>query len=216
MRDRKDLLARLQGLIERTYGLDPAPDAAAFVIGDEGLVRLYESADAVGRPMLLIRHVGGEHHLRVYYPDRLVANLERNDPLRGLGESNIRDFAAFTEELDHFLLVVTCVRRQREVSPIELELHANVTKVLVAWLFAARTLGKERLDAGDRADVRHELLERGDFGDERPELRERYRDARRHALRFLGRVEGTAPHHRPRLLREFSRAPLQAKLRLCA
>jgi hypothetical protein len=211
----RDLLSRLQSLIERTYALDPAPDASLYVIGDAGLSRLYAAHDA-GRPMLLVRHVDGAHRLRVYYPDRLVENLELHDPARGLSAHNIRDFSAFVEELDHFLQVVTCARRQREVSPVELELHANVTKVLVAWLFAARTLGVERLGRQERDEVRHELLERGDFGTESPELRERYRDARRHAVRFLSRLERCDRAERPRLLSRFSRAPLQEKIRLAA
>ena len=210
-----DLLSRLQSLIERTYDLEPAPDAALFVIGDAGLARLYESRDA-GRPMLLVRHVDGSHLLRVYYPDRLVENLERHDPSRGLSGRNIRDFSAFVEELDHFLQVAACVKSGREVSPVELELHANVTKVLVAWLFAARTLRVARLDRRERDEVKHELLERGDFGGEEPELRGRYRDARRHAVRFLRRLEDAPAPERPRLLRTFSRAPLQEKIRLAA
>lgn len=213
---RDPLIFRLQTLIERTYDLEPAPDAAGFVIGDEGLLCLYARPGEIGRPRLLIRHVRGAHHVRVYYPDRLVANLERHDPARGLHAGNIRDFSAFVEELDHFLQVVACVRRGREVSPIELELHANVTKVLVAWLFAARTLGRERLLPAQRSEVRHELLERGDFSDEDDALRDRYRDARRHAVRFLRVVESTEPTSRPRLLREFSRAPLSVKLKMSA
>lgn len=212
---RPDLLARLQALIERTYDLPGGPDAARFVIGDAGLSRLYSVGEDERRPMVLIRFEGGSHHVRVYYPDRLVANLEEHDPARGLSEHNLGDFAAFTEELDHFLQVAACIARAREIAPVELELHANVTKVLVAWLFLARTLRRDRLSPEERADVRKELLERGDFGSEKPELRDRYRAARRHALRFLRRLEGTAPAHRPPLLRRFSRAPLQEKLALC-
>lgn len=207
------LLRSLQAVIERTYGQEPAPDAARFVIGDEGLARIYSESDR--RPRLLVRYLRGAHHVRVYYPDDLVARLESRDPLRGVDGDNLRDLATFTEELDHFLLVVARVREQREVAPVELELHANVTKVLVAWLFVARTLGRERLEAPDRDAVRHDLLERGDFGSEDPGLRERYRDARRHAVRFLRRIERTAPAHRPRLLREFSRASLQRKIAMC-
>ncbi len=212
---RGDLLGRLQDLIERTYALERGPDAAAHVIGDAGLTALYGAAREDRRPMLLIRHRGGEHLVRVYYPDSLVENLEAHDPCRGLNEHNLRDFAAFVEELDHFLQVVACVRAGREVSAVELELHANVTKTLVAWLFLARTLRRERLDPGSRAAVLHELLERGDYGAEEPELRDRYRDARHHAIRFLRRIEREPPASRAALLRRFSVAPLSGKLALC-
>jgi hypothetical protein len=208
------LLARLQSLIERTYGHEGAPDASRFVIGDAGLTRLYDASPDERRPMVLVRHVAGVHHVRVYYPDDLVARLEAHDPCRGVDETNLRDLGTFVEELDHFLLIAERVRLEREIAPIELELHANVTKVLVAWHFVARTLGVAQLDDPGRDAVRHELLERGDYDGEQPALRERYRVARRHALGFLHRVTRTPHAQRSRLLRTFSRASWQEKVAL--
>ena len=213
---RSDLLARLQRLIERTYDLGNGPDAAAHVIGDGGLTALYRIPVEARRPMLLVQRREEGHILHVYYPDRLVANLEANDPSRGLNQHNLRDFATFVEELDHFLQVSACVRAGREITAVELEIHANVTKVLVAWLFVARTLRCEQLAPLDRACVMHELLERGDYHVEEPVLRERYRDARQHAIRFLSRIQREPIAGRPALLRQFSRANLRSKLALCA
>jgi len=213
---RRDLLAAVQSLISRTYGVEDTPDAAPFIIGDRGLDELYEVGPDARRPMVLVRSHEGRHHLRVYYPDALIANLEAHDPRCGLSEANLRDFATFTEELDHFVLLASRIAQGQEVPALELELHANVTKVLIAALFLARTLGIPRLTAEQRALLRHELLLRGDYASEPPDLRERYLEARRHALRFLDRIERTLPSGRPDLLREFSRSPLQKKLALCA
>jgi hypothetical protein len=210
------LLDRVSGLIERTYQLGAGlEDPARFVIGDRGVACLYGIPPERRRPMLLVRHHGDAHHVRVYYPDRLIDNLERHDPSHGLSEHNLRDFVAFVEEIDHLLVLVACIRRGRRVPAVELELHANVTKFLVASLFLARTVGTERLTGEQRALLRWELLERGDYGSEDEDLRERYRDARRHAIRFLSRLEGTRAVERPSLLREFSRSPLEGKLALC-
>ena len=212
------LLARVQALIERTYAREAFDAAECFIIGDEGLRRLHGARfiDDAGRPMLLVRFEGGAHHASVYFPDALIANLEVNDPGRGLCEANLQDFAAFVEEIDHLLAIVAAARRGRPVRAVELEIHANVTKVLVLSLFLARTLGTERLSAGQRDELRFELLGRGDYASEEPHLRERYRDARRHALRFLARLDGTPAAQRPSLLRAFSSAPFSEKLKLCA
>ena len=214
---RRSLLDLVQSLIERTYApRETLADAERFVIGDDGLARLYGRPPSEQRPMLLVRCAGDVHHARVYFPDRLIRNLETHDPSRGLSEHNLHDFAAFVEEVDHLLVVVARVRAAQRVTALELELHANVTKMLVASLFLARTLGTERLNLEQKARLRFELLERGDYGTEEPALRERYREARRHAIRFLSRLERVPRPERPSLLREFSRAPVERKMAICA
>lgn len=212
------LLLRVHEIIERTYDrgllpLDPSP----FVIGDDGLERLYGGPpDGETHAMLLVRTGTETPRVRLYYPDRLIENLERNDPSRGLTEENLRDFATFVEELDHLLLFAACLAWGRAARPVELELHANVTKVLVVSLFLARTLGQPRLTHEQRVHVRFEVLGRGDYEGETGDVRQRYLDARRLAFRFLERLEPLAPPRRLELLRSFSRAPLEDKLALCA
>ena len=217
------LLDRVHALIDRTYDLGTSDlDPSRFVIGDAGLLALHGRGAAAGRrlvpgvgAMLLVRS-GGHGRASIYYPDRLIANLERNDPARGLSAANVRDFAAFVEELDHFLVVAARYRAALPVRALDLEIHANVTKVLVVSLFCARTLGVQRLGEAERDAVRWELLERGDYEAEEPALRERYRLARLHALRFLALLERTACAQRPALLRRFSRASLDEKMSLAA
>lgn len=218
------LLDRVQALIESLYGLETGLGTAApFVIGDRGLLELYASKRARGRdlqapgePMLLVSGEARRPRVRLYYPDRLVSNLEKHPPDQGLHEHNLDDCAAFVEELDHLLLLAVAARTGRVVRAIELELHANVTKTLVLSLWLARSLGLRRLEPEHHAALRHELLERGDYAREEPEQRQRYRDARRHAVRFLRRLRGTTRKERPAMLRRFSHAPLPDKLALCA
>ena len=53
------LLERVQGLIERTYARDGLVEPGRFVIGDEGLRRLYDLDPRTQRPMVLVRSAGG-------------------------------------------------------------------------------------------------------------------------------------------------------------
>jgi len=218
------LLDRVQVLIERIYGLETGLGSAApFVIGDRGLLELHAKRWARGRDlqqpgeaMLLVRGRAKRPRVTLYYPDRLVTNLENHPPDSGLHEHNLRDSATFVEELDHLLLLAAAARAGRVVRAVELELHANVTKTLVLSLWLARSLGLRRLEPEHHAALRHELLERGDYSREEPEQRQRYRDARHHAVRFLRRLRRLPRGERPALLARFSRSPLPDKLALCA
>ena len=123
---RTALIQHLQRLIERTYDLNTGiDDLAPFIIGDEGFARLYASRSLVrvvgvtapGTASTLMREVDGALRICLYYPDRLVENLESNDPTRRLAEENIDDFATLVEELDHFL---TIADRHRTGAPVSL------------------------------------------------------------------------------------------------
>src|SRR5438093_13770406 len=103
----RSLLELLQGLIERTYRMRTGVEVDRFVIGDRGLMRTAGASGAVrkvgsaGWPeaALLVRQERGEVRAALYYPDALIACLERSNPLRGLDDSNVDAFGVFVEEL---------------------------------------------------------------------------------------------------------------------
>jgi len=217
------LLEQVRGLIERTYdhqtGLGPL---APFVIGDQGYRRLCATRTIVRRvgaapeaacgdraQLLLSREAGGSWKAAVYFPDDLIAALETYPPTRGVHVRNVAAFAAFIEEIDHLLLVAARIRGGPELSLLELELHANVTKDLVLRHFLDRT-------AGDAcaAWVRHHLFVKPTYCDSDPDIRDRYRDAAALALRYLDRLSRLPPQERVTDLRRFSRLSHHAKIRL--
>jgi hypothetical protein len=167
------LLEVLARLIERTYDFRAGlGDLGRFVVGDEGYRRL-----AAGRIVLrksggsgpegaavLIRREGDRWAAAIYYPDELVARLERYDPRRGLRESNVDAFAVFVEELDHLL---TLADRARPGKPpltlLELEWHAEVTKYLACAHFLAHTVGRATLGPSERQWLRYRLFDCGEF-----------------------------------------------------
>ncbi len=161
---------------------------------------------------MLVRETAEGLRACIYYPDALIERLERYPPQHGLHERNVDAFAALVEELDHLLLLAERTRHMREVSLFELELHANVSKHLVLSRFLAgqrRRLGQDR-----RAWLRHHLFAKAEYCDTDPRVRERYRRARRDAVKFLDGLQGRRPAQRLELLRRFHHEGASGKLRL--
>ena len=216
------LLEHVRRLLERTYGMDAGiDDLSRFVIGDRGLLELYQGRDdgaevvgaaAAAGPRTLVRDTGIDVRVCVYYPDAMIDRLERNPPQRGLDDGNVDDFADLVEELDHLLLLGARVRTRRAVTLFELELHANVSKHLVLSRFLSGTRG--RLHDRHRIWLRHHLFLKHRFCDERLSVRRRYEDAARWAVRFLDRIARVRRERRLGVLREFHRASAPAKVAL--
>lgn len=214
------LLEVVRRLLERTYRIESGLlDLAPFLIGDMGYRLLYACrpqyrsvADAAAGARTLIRQIGETLHVRVYFPDALIRQLERHPPQQGIGEANVGAFATFVEEIDHLLLVAERVRSDRPVSLFELELHANVSKELVLSRFLAGAAGS----LGDAP--RHWLRERLFGGDpcqgHEPGVSARYRDAARWALRLLDALPRRRPVERLETLRTFHDAGFARKLEL--
>jgi hypothetical protein len=141
---------------------------------------------------VLVHDSPGSTCAHLYYPDALIRVLEDHPPTMGLREENIDPFATFIEELDHLLLIAERSRLERPVSLLELELHANVTKYLVCYLFlesARRGARGADLAAKHRVWLHWHLFEKALFTETEPDVRERYRAASRFAVRFLAQLE---------------------------
>jgi len=222
------LLEQVRGLIERTYdhqtGLGPL---APFVIGDEGYRRVCSTrsivrrtgaaasaAEADGAQLLLSQEPDGTWKAALYFPDELIAALEAHPPTRGIDTRNVAAFATFIEEIDHLLLVAARVRGGPDLSLLELELHANVTKDLVVRHFLGRTPRSPGSSRVHGAWVRHHLFVKPIYCDSDPDIRDRYRDAAALALRYLDRLSHLPQHERVTDLRRFSRLSHHAKIRL--
>ena len=215
----RSLLETTQGLLERTYAMRRVVhDVGRYVIGDRGYRRFYGNASAVRASAsgtdarTLVRETAEGVKVCVYYPNALIRGLERHPPQRGVFDSNVDAFATLVEELDHLLCIAERVEQGRPVSLFELELHANVSKYLVLSRFLAGS-GK-RIGADRKTWLRYHLFFKGSFVDDEPGVRQRYRDASRWGLRFLGALERLPVRGRIEALRRFHRAAGTGKTRL--
>ncbi len=217
----RSLLETIRGLLERTYRMRSGlGELAPFIIGDRGYERIYGSTGPVSSidsgsansARTLIRETASGVRATVYFPDELIAVLERYPPQHGLGAENVDAFATFVEEIDHLLSVADRSRRNRTVSLFELELHANVSKHLVCERFLAGR--RTRLGVQERLWLRHRLFDNGTFCDRDPGVRARYRDALRWSVRLLDRIKFLEPTARVRTLRRFHDLGSGGKLEL--
>lgn len=225
------LLATTQGLLERTYATALGiGDLGRFIIGDAGYRRFLRDHDpsqvvrAGARvngthagegdtPRVLVRPREGGAVLSIYFPDALIARLERRPPLAVLDDGNVDDFADFVEEIDHFLVLYDGFCRGREMHLLALETRANISKALVVSHFLGRLSGRRRLLPGQRQWVRYHLFTKKRFNDPDPQVRRRYRDARRFALRLMERLDGLSAHRRIRELRRWNSLPAPVQMR---
>lgn len=217
----RSLLERVQGLLERTYGMRTGVlDVGRFVIGDVGFRSIYGGATLVakssrpeaGGARTLVRESDEGVRACIYLPDALVRCLEEHPPQAGVGDANVDAFAALVEELDHLLCIAERTAEGRPLSFFELELHANVSKYLVLARYISgdgRPLGPR-----NRLWIRYHLFEKGRFCEEDPSVNLRYRDATRWAVHLLRGVEGMSLAERIAILRRFHAAPASGKLEL--
>lgn len=203
------MLGRVQRGLETLYRVDTGVAIDDFVIDAPTRDRLV--VDRRPREQLLLVEGEGEVSLALFVDPVAIANLERHDPGRQLGDHNLGDFLLVIEGVSHFIYAITCAREQRPVTQLELELQAEIDKYIACLL-----VGDPELDAS--AALRERL-----FADPmyEPDLnadeRLRYRAANDHAHRYAAWLEAVylAPQRIPDMLselRRFYRDSLASKL----
>jgi hypothetical protein len=202
-------LARVQRGLEHLYRVDTGVAVDDFVIDEptrDGLVHERRS-----REQLLVVEDEGEMSLALFVDPAALANLERNDPSRVLGDHNLGDFLLAVEGVSHFIYAIWCARAERPVSQLELELQAEVDKYVTCLLSA---------DPAPRASAEWRSRLFGDACYE-PDLdhveSQRYRAANDNAHRYAAFLETEFVVRRriPEMfgeLRRFYRLGLAAKL----
>lgn len=188
----RSLAARVQDGLERLYRVDRTADVGDYL----------EPAEDGQREALLLEQDGeGDVFLAVRLP-----RLETDAPLDALCQ--------VIEGVSHFVYVLECIRTERTVTQLELELQAEVDK----WVVLAASTPD--LDAARSALLRACLYERVVYADGADtDFGQRYRLANEAAHRFVRRLErdyvDRARYVEMRaVLRRYFRLGQQDKLRL--
>ena len=183
----------LQRRLQTLYALEAAPCVSEFV-----------TLAAPGeRETLLLRQLAEDSvELRLVLPDCPLGDA--------LVPSRLSDaYLQLLEGVSHFVLVAERIRAGRPTCQLELELQAEVDKlVLIEHCCQA-------LDPGSTVVLHHKLYERVSFlHPEGTEQGDRYRLANRLAARFTKRLGQLSPRARRELLRRFYRVGLGDKMHL--
>ena len=211
------VLGRLQRGLEALYRVETQLDVHLFVVSDnEREQALNDNGRGAGanrkpREQLLVSREGDEVSLGLYLDAHLLANLERHDPGRGLGEHNFGDFCLAVEGVSHFIYVARCAAADRPVTALELELQAEVDKFVSCLLL-------DEASARRPADLRARLYEDVRYCDDLDEdERHRYQAANGGARTYARALEQRYLRHQ-RVgemlieLRRFYRLGLEEKL----
>jgi hypothetical protein len=200
-------LARIQLGLEALYRVDTQLSIDAFLIDEETRGASAPTPGRAPREQLLVQEAEGELGLALFVDAAAIATLERHDPSCGLSDRNFADFCLAVEGVSHFVYVALCAAAERSVSPLELELQAEVDKYACCVLIAA-----------GRRDLRRHLYGDVRFADDLDDgERARYQTANCQANRYASALERrfATPSRTPDLLSElrgFYRLDLPAKL----
>jgi hypothetical protein len=201
------VLARIQLGLEALYRVETRLSIDAFLIDEATRGASAPAPARAPREQLLIQEVEGELGLALFVDAAAIATLERHDPSRGLSDRNFADFCLAVEGVSHFVYVALCAAAERSVSPLELELQAEVDKYACCALVAA-----------SRSDLRRRLFGDVRFAEDLDDSeRARYRTANCQANRYASTLERrfAPPARTPDMLTElrgFYRLDLAGKL----
>jgi hypothetical protein len=188
------LFSEIQRLFERTYA-SVGINLEDCLIDRQRCGQLSRLAGASARELselarTFLRRSGDQLYVGIYYSRWLIEQLERNDPRRGISESNIHALIAFVEEINHALHAALQFKEgSREIHSEEfvrnLELQAQVDTYLVLLLFVAFFRKAQRISRTDRRWLRFHLFSTANpaaYSD--PNLRGRYMETTQLASRY--------------------------------
>jgi hypothetical protein len=176
------MLARVQRGLERLYRIETNVDVSDYVIDER--TREAMGVHRAPREQLLLAETGGDLELALFIDERSLANLAANDPAARLDDANLQDFLYAVEGVSHFVYVAWRAQRGRPVSPLELELQAEIDKYVTCLLTLWPQAG------GAPAGLRERLFDRFELeADLHPEERERYLVANTNARTYAASLE---------------------------
>ena len=139
------VLARIQSELAAIYAAPVTHPVDDFLITDARVAAALtpDSCSRQNKERLLLREHGGDLDLSLYVDDSVLRLLEQDDPIESLHEENFAAFLVALEGVSHFHYVVWHGMQAGAITPLELELQAEVDKyVTCARLFTRQLAGR--------------------------------------------------------------------------
>ncbi len=174
------MLARFQRGLEHLYRIDTKVCVDDFLIDESARDQIGVSRRP--REQLLLHEDEEGLDVGLFVDERTIGNLVRNDPSNYLGDHNLQDFLHVVEGVSHFVYVIWRAGAGRSVSPLELELQAEIDKFISCILMTSADV--------DFGRVRQRLFFEFEYeSDLDVHERDRYRAANENAIRYSERLE---------------------------
>ena len=154
---------------------------------------------------LLVAQDDAGLRMGVYIEAAALSQLRRDDPDEALHSGNLRAFALLAEGVSHFLCVSWCAANDRSVSPLELELQAEIDKFVCAALLLRAQTGSDQCAPLIRVLFDHIRFDPALDASERDRYRTANGDARRYCQFLAGYLVARRFHELRRELRRFYR-----------
>jgi len=202
----------VQRRLEALYALDPEAPVTEYLIPPSEVAHL-----PGGGSRTLVSQEGDVVRVGVVLDEATGAHIEQTDPRERLDHANLGSFSTLTEEVSHFLYVLSRARVERTLTQLELELQAEVDKYLIALLFLSLQ-NEGAVPTGLRGLLFHRYRLVDGLS---AESAERYHEASRLARRYCGWLEsrflrGGRPGELAREVRRFWRLGQREKLETIA
>ena len=203
------MLTRLQRGLEGMYRVATGVEVDDFMIDEEARATL--GVARAPREQLLVHEDADGVDIGLFVDAAVLARLAAHDPGARLDDNNVAAFLYALEGVSHFVYAIVCAHAARAVSPLELELQAEVDKYVVCLLAdggAATASPRWRRRLFEDFELEPDLD---------AEERDRYRAANDGARRYAASLErrfvarGGTPDMLAEL-RRFYRLPLAGKL----
>ncbi|MFZ4598686.1 MAG: hypothetical protein ACOYNN_08590 [Terrimicrobiaceae bacterium] len=207
------LFSEIQTLFERTYA-SVGINLEECLIDSRRSRQLEALAGAQARELstlarTFLREADGSLCVGIYYSERLIEQLEANDPRAGLNNENIRALIPFVEEINHALHAALRFGKGEPLADNEayarnLELQAQVDTYLVLLLFVAFFRKPGAIRREDRHWLRFHMFESECGTHYRNKgLRARYSETTRLAARYTKFLESLTGARRVDEIRVF-------------
>ncbi|MBI4374055.1 MAG: hypothetical protein HY542_04175 [Deltaproteobacteria bacterium] len=127
----RKLLNEIQEQFEKIYRLPPLQSVQDYLIDEQTVRRNHPRFDHSVPELLLIVERPPETRMGLYISREVLERLDGSQPFQNLTPENLEDFCTAVEGVSHFLYFLIRSSQTRPVSPLELELQAEVDKFVL-------------------------------------------------------------------------------------
>jgi len=188
-------LAVIQQQMESLYAIGTTHCVTDYLITDCSIANALDGGrDKVSRPaeQLLLSQAADEVSLSLYIDAQVLERLQADNPFHHMHSGNMTDLCLVLEGISHFLYVVWSATHDRSLTPMELELQAEIDKyVAMSHMFL------QQHHAPVPKNLHKWLFEKISFRKDLDQsTRKVYLDANRYAGRYCRHLEQSYFRHR--------------------